>query len=167
MVHRCVDEAKMRPGNDLGCSAQGHVEVLDRRRWIITHRFLLGMCLIAVAAALICIWLLGARPPVWYPPCPFHALTGLQCPGCGSSRTVHALIHGDWARALAMNPLLVVLAPFALLWATWCFWRALRHDLPPPELPRPAAAITLVVVLAFWLLRNLPWWPCTLLAPHG
>ena len=42
------------------------------------------------------------------PPCPLRALTGLYCPGCGSTRTLHALLHGDLATAMAMNPLLVV-----------------------------------------------------------
>lgn len=113
------------------------------------------------------IWLLGPRAPAWYPPCPFHALTGLHCPGCGSSRTVHALFHGEWARAVALNPLIVLLLPFAGFWAAHSLWRALRHNLPPAELPRPAAAVFLWLVLTFWILRNLPWWPFTLLAPHG
>lgn len=128
----------------------------------------LGWWLLAVAAvAAAGVWQLGAQPPDWYPPCPFHALAGLHCPGCGSARTVHALVHGEWGRALAFNPLIVLLLPFAVMWTVSALWRALRHNLPPVELPRPVAAVALGVVVAFWVLRNLPWWPCTLLAPHG
>ena len=125
------------------------------------------LLLAAAAGTILAVWALGDRPPAWYPPCPLHALTGLHCPGCGSARTLHALAHRDWARALGLNPLLVLLLPLALWWALLSLWRALRHNLPPAELPRPAATVLLVVVLAFWILRNLPWWPCTLLAPHG
>ncbi len=135
-------------------------------RWLRPRRLGWLLATGAVVAAL-GVWLLGPRPPGWYPPCPFHALTGLLCPGCGSGRTVHALAHGDWGRALALNPLIVLVLPLALAWAGHALWRALRQDLPPVELPRPVAAVTLGVVLAFWILRNLPWWPCTLLAPHG
>lgn len=110
---------------------------------------------------------LGAKAPDWYPPCPFNALTGWYCPGCGSSRTVHLLLHGEWLQAFGYNPLLVLTLPLVAAWAAHAGWRALRHDLPPAGLPRPAAAIALVVFLLFFLLRNLPWWPCTLLAPHG
>ena len=128
----------------------------------------LGCLLLAVAAVAVAgVWQLGSHPPGWYPPCPFHALTGLFCPGCGSARTVHALVHGEWARALAFNPLIVLLLPFAVVWTLHALWRTLRHNRPPAELPRPFAAVTLGVVVAFWVLRNLPWWPCTLLAPHG
>ena len=37
--------------------------------------------------------------------CPFRRLTGLPCPGCGSTRAVMSLLHGEPAKALAWNPL--------------------------------------------------------------
>ncbi len=117
--------------------------------------------------ALLAVWLLGDRPPGWYPPCPSRLLTGLHCPGCGTGRAVHALVHGEFARALALNPLLVVALPPLALWTAWNFWRAVRHDRPAFALPHPAAAVVLTVLVLYWIARNLPWWPCTLLAPHG
>lgn len=120
-----------------------------------------------VAVAFLAVWAIGERAPTWYPPCPFHALTGLQCPGCGSSRALHLLVHGEWRHALGFNPLLVLSLPLLAIWGAHAAWRALRHDLPPAVLPRPTAAITLVVLLLFFVLRNLPWWPFVLLAPHG
>lgn len=98
------------------------------------------------------------------PPCPLLALTGLYCPGCGSTRALHALLHGDLAQAMAMNPLLVialpVLATMTLNAAGWApghgerLWRRIGN-------PKP----WLVVLLTYWLLRNLPWWPFAWLAP--
>ena len=38
------------------------------------------------------------------PPCPYLALTGLACPGCGLTRAAHFLLHGDITRAFAFNP---------------------------------------------------------------
>lgn len=99
-----------------------------------------------------------------WPPCPLHAWTGLYCPGCGSTRALHALLHGDVAQALAMNPLLVcllpVLAAMALNAAGWsprgseALWRALSK-------PKP----WLWLLLGYALLRNLPWPPFAWLAP--
>ncbi len=104
---------------------------------------------------------------MWLPPCPFHVLTGLLCPGCGSTRTLYAIGRGEWSRALGQNPLLVVVLPPLLLWALHSLWRACRWNQPPVQLPRPTSSVALVVVLLYFLLRNLPWWPFALLAPHG
>jgi hypothetical protein len=119
----------------------------------------------AVVAALTAVWVLGDRPPPWYPPCLWHALTGYYCAGCGSSRAVHALVHGEVWRAAHENGLLVLLTPFALGWAADSLWRGLRHNLPPRRAPRGVAAVLLVVILVFFVVRNFPWWPFTLLAP--
>jgi hypothetical protein len=94
--------------------------------------------------------------PGHYPTCPFLSVSGYYCPGCGSLRAVHDLIHGNPHAALARNPLTVLAAPF-LLWS-WIAWlyrsvtgRPVRWLAPPWLL-----WTLLVVVLAFWLLRNLP-----------
>lgn len=53
-------------------------------------------------------------------PCPFHAATGLWCPGCGMTRGVHHLLRGDVAGALSYNvfvPLVVV--GVAVAWWSW------------------------------------------------
>ena len=47
-----------------------------------------------------------------YPSCPSLALTGLYCPGCGTLRALHLLLHGDFAGAVGMNVLMVVSIPF-------------------------------------------------------
>jgi hypothetical protein len=43
-------------------------------------------------------------------PCAFARVTHLPCPGCGSTRAVVALLHGDLAGVLHMNPLGPVMA---------------------------------------------------------
>lgn len=46
---------------------------------------------------------------VWLPKCPFHMLTGLECPSCGSTRALHYILHGDIVRGLAFNLMAPVL----------------------------------------------------------
>lgn len=55
---------------------------------------------------------------VWFPKCPFLLATGLECPGCGSQRAIHALLHGDIWGAIQANALFVVAIPYVLgaLW---------------------------------------------------
>jgi Protein of unknown function (DUF2752) len=99
-------------------------------------------------------------------PCPFHALTGLWCPLCGSTRALHSLFHGDVAAAFARNPLLLLVLP--LLTLSWAAW--LSDSVGGPRiwhLPyrRSVLVVSLVVIAAFWVLRNLPWSAASVLGP--
>jgi hypothetical protein len=46
----------------------------------------------------------------WFPSCPLFALTGWQCPLCGSLRALHALLTGSLAAAIRFNPLTTIAA---------------------------------------------------------
>ncbi|GAB3934320.1 DUF2752 domain-containing protein [Larkinella terrae] len=50
----------------------------------------------------------------FFPPCPFRLLTGLECPGCGSQRCLHQLLHGHMERAYGYNPLMVLSIPYVV-----------------------------------------------------
>ncbi|TDC76874.1 DUF2752 domain-containing protein [Actinomadura sp. 7K507] len=92
-----------------------------------------------------------------YPTCPFLALTGLQCPGCGSMRTIHALAHGDVPTALGLNVLTLAAIPaLAFFWFRWAKARA--QDRPTRTKAAHPALIWAFfgAVLLFWLVRNLP-----------
>jgi hypothetical protein len=55
----------------------------------------------------------------FYPQCLFHQVTGLLCPGCGSLRAVHQLLHGEVAAAFRLNAMLVVGIPAAGWFMAW------------------------------------------------
>lgn len=114
---------------------------------------------VAAGAASACLLLALVDPqtPGRYPTCPFLALTGRWCPGCGALRGTAALLRGDVVAMAGFNPMLVLAVPF--LAYSWAAWALPRLGLPgPPALRVPAAGIwsLLVAVLAFWVLRNLP-----------
>ncbi|MGI9525564.1 MAG: DUF2752 domain-containing protein [Weeksellaceae bacterium] len=50
-----------------------------------------------------------------FPSCPTYTLFGMYCPGCGTQRTIHYLLHGDLPKAMRYNPLFVVLLPLSIL----------------------------------------------------
>jgi Protein of unknown function (DUF2752) len=125
------------------------VEPVSRRAKGLTAAVAGGL---AVVAALFCFD--PARVPI-YPVCPFHQFTGLDCPGCGSLRALHALLHGQWMAALHFNLFFVLSLPFF----TWLGFRLAWSQFAggPPVVIRPAWLwLYAGAWAAFGILRNLP-----------
>ena len=119
----------------------------------------------AVGAALAILFFFSPTQHPFYPRCPLHAMTGLHCPGCGSLRAIHSLLHGDLASALHFNALLVLALPF-LVWLGFNWLRASRGTAAPNTGPRPVWFwLFFGTVMAFGVLRNLPFAPFSHLAP--
>jgi Protein of unknown function (DUF2752) len=127
--------------------------------------------LVAVLALLLALFAVLYRfPPAeysFYPRCLLHETTGLHCPGCGGTRCVYALLHGNLLQAAAYNILVLLLLPYLGLHAVNACWHALAGRpafrwRTPVWLPK----VAVVAVILFWILRNLPFAPFTLLAPH-
>lgn len=132
------------------------------------HLALAATAAASTAAAAAGVWVLrrfdpsAAGSPL--PGCLFYEFTGLYCPGCGMTRALHALVHGDLAQMMAMNPLLPLLMIAVPLLALQGF----GYRLPLPKAAVAAltsAKVWIGLLLGFWLLRNLPWWPFAWLAP--
>jgi Protein of unknown function (DUF2752) len=88
--------------------------------------------------------------------CPFLAITGHYCPGCGSVRAVDALLRGDLGDAVGFNPLTVAAVPLvAGLWLGW-FRRSVTGTARRWAAPGWALWLLAGMVLVFWVLRNLP-----------
>ncbi len=103
-----------------------------------------------------------------FPQCPFHYLTGLYCPGCGSLRAIHQLLHANLSQAWAMNPLTVVMAPFLIYGlASEALFELRGQRLPEIVLPAHSIRALCVAIILFGVLRNLPLQPFDLLAPGG
>ena len=92
----------------------------------------------------------------FYPVCQFHKLTGLNCPGCGATRALYALLHGNISTALRDNALFVLALAVAALAGNL----ACPRENPPPArrgaVPKHWVWPFLVIALVFTVLRNLP-----------
>ncbi|MWA04038.1 DUF2752 domain-containing protein [Actinomadura sp. LD22] len=92
-----------------------------------------------------------------YPACPFLALTGYECPGCGALRTIHALAHGHVRDALGLNVFAVVMIPvLVFFWVRWTSARLLDRPVRSRVADPRLIWVFLGAVLLFWVLRNLP-----------
>jgi hypothetical protein len=102
-----------------------------------------------------------------FPVCPFYAITGLYCPGCGTLRCLHALLHGDLRTAIDHNALTVLVAPMlAVAWLSVGL-AGIRERQPPRAwaASRWTGWPVGVAFGLFWILRNLPFAPFDWLAP--
>ena len=119
---------------------------------------------VALAALAWAAWALrtggpGAVPVL--PGCLLRRYTGLSCPGCGMTRATHAALNGDFGRAFEFNPLGLVLLPLALFGLVPEVLGWIMNRPPPWRLQIggwTARAVTALVVV-FWVVRNLPFWP--------
>ena len=96
----------------------------------------------------------------FFPSCPFRTITGLTCPGCGSTRGLHRLLHGDVVSAFEFNPLLVVALPF-LVFALVRYTAAAvtgRH-FSTSRINANYIWVMFVVIMSFWIFRNTSLYP--------
>ena len=120
----------------------------------------LGAPLLAAGALLCATAVVAAVDPHQaghYPLCPFRALTGLDCPLCGSLRATHDLAHGRLATAASENVLLVAAAP--LLAIGWLLWlrRAWSGERTTVAATTRGQVLAVAVLLVFMVVRNTPW----------
>lgn len=130
----------------------------------MTLKYILG--LFVVVALSILYYRYDPEMYNFFPECPFHKYTGLDCPGCGSQRAVHALLHGNILQALNYNVLLVLSLPFLLihfilkalsyLTGKDFVWKIWYKPITP--------VIIFIMVLMFWIGRNIPAEPFIYLA---
>ncbi|HSF89251.1 MAG TPA: DUF2752 domain-containing protein, partial [Saprospiraceae bacterium] len=91
-----------------------------------------------------------------FPKCPFRSVTGWMCPGCGSQRAVHQMLHGQFGQAFQLNALLIPAFIYALAGYGFSlfggrYWPSIRRN----WFGIYAAWVSLIIILAFWIGRNL------------
>jgi len=98
------------------------------------------------------------------PKCFFHELTGLYCPGCGVQRSFHALLNGHIITAVDYNLLFILFLPL-IIYFILAFALGKKHA-ATSFIYKPVFSFTvLIVVVSFWILRNIPFAPFSWLAP--
>ena len=110
---------------------------------------------------------LNPKSFAYFPKCPFYSFTGLYCPGCGSQRAFHEILHGNFWIGLQHN-FLIILALLVIFYKFYVLFRnsfqkenkvknIIHHNATP--------WVILVIVVSFWILRNVPTDPFIILAP--
>jgi len=96
----------------------------------------------------------------FFPGCPFRFLTGFTCPGCGTTRALHQILHGHIFTAFTLNPLLLIALPFLLIALLRYSVIVMRGGIARGNaLPAPYIYAIFFVILSFWIFRNTPLYP--------
>jgi len=93
----------------------------------------------------------------FFPKCPFYALTGYKCPGCGSQRAIHYLLNFDLHNAWRQNFLLIIAIPYIITGLLFEYQKRIT-----PQMLKwrkilfgyKAILIVFVIVVSFWIFRN-------------
>lgn len=123
---------------------------LKRKKAIMLAALLAGAAIAVLAYAVDPI---GAK---WMPKCAFHAFTGLQCPACGFTRALHALLHGHLLEALRYNYFFIISIPVAaaVAFTSWSECKAAIW-LRPIAQGRFVILGYVALFFAWWIIRNI------------
>lgn len=90
------------------------------------------------------------------PPCIFHTFTGMDCPGCGTTRMVAAMLNGQWGAAFSLNPLMFLTVIALVLFYLWFLVRTFLPGWKPLKWRLPLWAVASVggILVFYWFLRN-------------
>jgi hypothetical protein len=113
--------------------------------------------LAGIAAAVTYVGTIDPNQHGHYPTCPFLALTGLYCPGCGSLRMIHALAQGHLAEGFGRNPFAFLLIPvLGYLWTRWVTCSVRGETISSALFKTSMIWVFTAGMVVYWIVRNLP-----------
>ncbi len=122
---------------------------------------------IGIAGVMVLFYVFNPSEHSYFLPCPFQYATGYHCPGCGSQRAIHQLLHGDFSAAFWLNPLMVLSLPlivYSLVQKGYNYIFETRYRVGL-FYQKWFIYGYFGVALLYWVLRNIPLYPFSLLSP--
>lgn len=115
------------------------------------YKILIAIVLLLIA---VCVYFYFDPSDNLFPRCPFLLATGYQCPGCGSQRAIHALLHGDLASAWHYNAIFIVFIPIVILLLVAELRRTLAPRFYRAVNNRYTIWLSMIILVAWGIFRN-------------
>lgn len=115
-----------------------------------------GIILISLGAALFLYYKINPQSDYFFLKCPFKMATGLDCPGCGSQRALHSLMHGEFRQAFSYNPIFIFAIPY-LFAGILLEWFGLKYKYPQLRkilFGTKSIYLAATIIIVFFVLRN-------------
>ena len=140
------------------------INLLIKRK--ISNQFKAVILFAAVITGLVLIYTFNPVTATSIPDCPFHYFTGLFCPGCGTLRALHNILHGNFSSGFDFNPLLVILLPYITYGIISKFVNYLTgKHMFNYEISSKGSYALLIAICVYMIARNISVYPFTYLAP--
>ena len=124
-----------------------------RRKW-----WIIGAVAVIVIAGIAIYSTFDPSTVRFFPRCTFLTLTGLKCPGCGTQRAIHALLHGNFLEAVRFNAMMVASVPLLALYGYAEIVRKSKPRFYNRVNSTPIILTIFVLVVLWWILRNVFGW---------
>jgi len=126
----------------------------------------LGFILLGISIAIL-YFFVNPSEVDFLPKCPLYVTTGIYCPGCGSQRATHQLLQLNFIGVLQQNVLyffglLVIGYHLTIKSVNIIFKKSYYNYIYHSKTP----IIILIIILIYWILRNIPYYPFNALAPN-
>ncbi|WP_372793505.1 DUF2752 domain-containing protein [Lutibacter sp.] len=126
----------------------------------------IGFLLLGISVAIL-YFFVNPSDVNFFPKCPLYLTTGIYCPGCGSQRATHQLLQFNLIGVLQQNVLyffgILILGYHGMITGlNLYFKKSIYNYIYHPKTP----IIILVIIIIYWVLRNIPYYPFTILAPN-
>jgi hypothetical protein len=94
----------------------------------------------------------------YLPRCVFLVITGYKCPGCGSQRAIHSLLHGNLIDALRYNAFFLAALPLIALYLINDYTKLIPKKVGEVITHHYTIAAIGIIVVLWWVLRNVFGW---------
>lgn len=126
---------------------------------LVRHKkyLLFVVAIFFVATGMVIFFQMDPNGYPFFPKCPFLVITGFECPGCGSQRAIHQLLHLNIVGAFNQNPLVVLYLPY-VVWGLYLEYFGGSKKFPRilnALYGKRAAIIILCSIVLFWVGRNI------------
>lgn len=115
-----------------------------------------AITIVVVAAIAIYSYFVDTRGAALAPKCPVFLTTGYKCPGCGTQRALHELVHGNFVDFALYNPILVIAIPYIFI-LVYLQYLGGADRFPKANkifAGSPAALAWFIIIIAYWIIRN-------------
>lgn len=120
--------------------------------------YIWGIILLMVIGVAVVYFVFDPSSTGWFPKCAIYQLTGYKCPGCGSQRMLHALLHADLTTAFRYNAFLLTLFPVLLVLLLWSGWQKWMSRKWADFTVNALVFLFLLTTILWWALRNVFGW---------